>query len=573
MNLDFCFGGKLNRELIPLFNEIAFDIRQEFVDLITDISRGNEDNIDWWVSGPSSRNPFISPLFHYCCCLVLLEKLGSERKRIDGVVTDSRAFLEIVKKASKETETFRHCSFTLKEEGFIAGLKAILSFLHAMLKSMAAWILCRILIESGTGGISKDIVLIDTFVMPGFTKNDRYYPGLLQHLSEKEKDRVFFVPTFYGISLLGIFNAISELKASKSNYLFKERFLNLRDIFFAWLWCLRAYRLKAKVRQTCFHGVNVAPLVKEELRSLKGGSGSATALMNYRFPMRLAMSGIEVRLVIDWFENQVIDKGWNAGFKKYLPKTDLVGYQGFLVTSNYLCMYPSKFEQECGLLPDVVCVTGKGLVNPIKEFCEKLRVDTAPTFRFQHLWQSRVYSPDPQYFTVLFALPIMIGEAANLLTTARDSLEKQSGDVRYWIKKHPATREAKVKEILDPWPSTFQMVQGSFDEIIEKADVLVSTASSVAMETLAKGIPVIIMGSQSGLTQNPIPNSISGDVWCLCYTTDEFLEAVEFYRQRTQEKIAKYAKIGEEIREEYFEPVTPESVRRFLGFSSVPQGN
>ena len=151
---------------------------------------------------------------------------------------------------------------------------------------------------------------------------------------------MFFVATFYGTGLLGIANAILELKKSGANYLFKERFLNLRDILFAWLWWPRAYRLSARIQPTYFHGVDVAPLVKEELGTLSGVAGSAAALMNYRFPMRLARNGIKVRLVIDWFENQVIDKGWNAGFKKYLPETDLIGYQGFFVPPHYLCMYP-----------------------------------------------------------------------------------------------------------------------------------------------------------------------------------------------------------------------------------------
>ena len=85
------------------------------------------------------------------------------------------------------------------------------------------------------------------------------------------------------------------------------------------------------------------------------------------------------------------------------------------------------------------------------------------------------------------------------------------------------------------------------------------------METLAKGIPVIIIGSNHGLTQNPIPETITSDVWRLCYSAEEVKDALEFYRSRGPEKIKEHEEVCREIKEEYFEPVTEEGVRHFLG--------
>ena len=85
------------------------------------------------------------------------------------------------------------------------------------------------------------------------------------------------------------------------------------------------------------------------------------------------------------------------------------------------------------------------------------------------------------------------------------------------------------------------------------------------METLAKGIPVIIIGNSYGLTHNPIPKTITDDIWRLCYSSQEVVEAIQFYQSRTPEKVEEHEKAGRRIREEYFEPVTGGRVRRFLG--------
>lgn len=86
------------------------------------------------------------------------------------------------------------------------------------------------------------------------------------------------------------------------------------------------------------------------------------------------------------------------------------------------------------------------------------------------------------------------------------------------------------------------------------------------METLAKGIPVIVVGNNSGLTHNPIPETITSDIWRLCHTPQAIADAIQFYQTHGAEKIKEHEEAGKRIREEYFEPVTREGVREFLGW-------
>lgn len=111
----------------------------------------------------------------------------------------------------------------------------------------------------------------------------------------------------------------------------------------------------------------------------------------------------------------------------------------------------------------------------------------------------------------------------------------------------------------------FNFMCGDFNDCVEKSNLLVSSASSACMETLAKGIPVIIVGNNSSLTHNPIPETITSDIWRLCYTSQEIVDAIQFYQNRNPEKIKEHEEDGKRIREEYFEPVTRDGVREFLG--------
>jgi hypothetical protein len=209
-------------------------------------------------------------------------------------------------------------------------------------------------------------------------------------------------------------------------------------------------------------------------------------------------------------------------------------------------------------------VIGRELVQTAKEFCPSLDVKVAPAFRFQHVWLKRKYLPEANIFTILVALPNIINEAVHILELIAGGNTKSVG-LRFWIKQHPGTSTDKIKAAYGTtWPEQFEFVSGDFSDYVEKSNLLISAASSTCMETLARGIPVIIVGSRNGLTHNLIPENITDDIWRLCYSSQEVVEAIQFYQDRTLEKIFEHEKIGKKIREDYFEPVTREGIREFL---------
>ena len=565
MKLYLTTDAKIDPEHSVLFNQIAIDIRKPFIDLIESISRQNAKIIDWWVSSPASRNTFASPLFHYCCCIALLQELIRTKERFTEIITDSRAFKKIIedyltKQGVNARVTLSRLPVKRRIKELVRPIYTIFGIpLNHLMLFFAAKLtqsLCKPL-------TSEPLTLIDTFVMSGYIEKDRYYPGLLDALSEKEKHRVWFVPHLYGFRPWQFLRVVKKLRKSDRNFILKDDFLKFRDYWYAWQNYFHIRGLK--IKPSLFCRVDISPLVREELKGFRNVSLSYLPLLNYRFAKRLKQAGINLRLVVDWFENQVIDRGWNAGFRCFFPDIETVGYQGFMAQAHYLCMFPTEVEKDNKVIPHKVAVIGKGLVQSARKFCSDLDVCIAPAFRFQHVCQKRKYFPDEKVYTILVALPIIISEAVYILKLLVCK-SNNGADIRFWIKPHPATSEVQIKAAYGVAKAKqMKFVSGDFKDYVEKSNLLImSSASSTCMETLAKGIPVIIIGNRHGLSHNPIPETITEDIWRMCYSSEEIAEAVRFYQQRTPEKIKEHEEVGKKIREEYFEPVTREGVRRFL---------
>ena len=95
--MDLRYRGKLDPEIAVLFNDIAKQSRGLFTQIVSEISEPIKYNIDWWVEGPASRNPFASPFFHYFCSINLVNKLINNKYDISEIIVDSFALKQILK--------------------------------------------------------------------------------------------------------------------------------------------------------------------------------------------------------------------------------------------------------------------------------------------------------------------------------------------------------------------------------------------------------------------------------------------------------------------------------------------
>ena len=237
----------------------------------------------------------------------------------------------------------------------------------------------------------EKITLIDTFLFNNSFKNgeyiDRYYKNFKQHLSIQELNSVYFIPTFYKIKNYRYI--LKKIKNSNSNFILKESLLYFKDILKCIFFPLNTFRFKLNCDK--YLSFDLKPILKECIYQNLHSVGQVEAFQNFIFAKRLKEKEVKVKLIIDWFENQVIDKGLNMGFRVYYPESKHRGYQVVLDNLFYLCFYPTEQEFKAKVLPKEIFVSGKVFLKVQKQFCNKIRLDIAPAFRYQNLWEEKYF--------------------------------------------------------------------------------------------------------------------------------------------------------------------------------------
>ena len=566
-NLDLSFKGTLRNDVRTTFCSISDELRGPFTQLVNNVSEPLKSNLDWWVESTSSRNSLASPLYHYYCCFHFFDYLVNERIKISEIKVDSRALKKLLQCYCKLHSLDYKVDVTGKTQS--SRLKKLLSACM-LIYNVGKEEYYKLLCAKKTKYLSEDLpkkplTLIDTFIIPGFINKDRYYEGLWQNLTEKQRETTFFVSTLALIPLNDYEKTFKLLRTNPRKFLIKEDYLSLSDIFYSLFHCIRIFFIK--INPIFVFNVDFSPLIREEIFSMRGYVNAFESLLNYRFARKLKKKGVNIRLVVDWFENQVIDKGWNIGFNKFYPETMTKGYRGIVPAYQYLSQWsPTIVEMEGGVLPKQINVIGKKFVEPSKEFAHNINVSVAPAFRFQYLWNDNTNNVESNNYNILVALSIILSESLNILQLLHDTInDGYLNDYKILIKPHPTMEIETIKRgFRRKWPSEFKIVDGEAKDYLKKCSLLISGMSSICLESMALAIPVVVCENPSGLSYNTIPLDVPNELWRSCKTIDEIIQAIEYFENRSTQTIRKHQKLCNQIKKDYFEPVTKESVYRFL---------
>ena len=565
--LDIRFNGKLNSDISLLFNRISHEKRADFNEFVTSISKPNIKNLDWWVQGPASRNTYSSPLFHYYCVLFLINYLIQEKRFLFNVIiVNSLSFKKIVEELLSNSKVNNCVVITKYSVKDVINKIIKKHFLIYFLFVRKCYQLLVVRIIGAQNIPDKPLVLIDTFLAPDYIDNDRWYGSFWDNLSNAQKKEVFFVPTIVLTPFKDIVSLYKRAQLNVRNYIFKENYIMLKDVFFAFGHRRRLKRIK--IDKFLLIGCDLSNLIEEELNNNSDINTVIESILTYRFIDRFNQSGKKVRLAIDWFEGQALDKAWNMGFNNYFPNTKAIGYRPTESFPFYLCAYPIEIEKEAHVIPDIIALQGKGTVFTVKEFLPNLETIVIPSFKSQYVWKSSENILIQSKYIVLITLPISINYSILIidrLVNVCNAIDMKSYKIKFLIKPHPAQSLNKIKNNLPELPNYISLTkEKSFVKLLFSANLLISEASSTCLEAMACGIPVIMMENEEGLTYDPIPTRISEKLYRKVRSQEHLIEALKYFINLSPNKIKEQQILSEAIREDYFEPLTKDGIDRFL---------
>lgn len=562
MKLDFTRTGRLEHAPLVLLNEIAERHRADVVRCIEDLGREHEQDIDWWVSELASRNTFTNPLFTWFCQALLVDRMLDSRAAVNEVTVDAWPLYQVLRDVVRR----RNSSVRVRWAGslrdrFAWRPRVPLSFARAFVE----FVFARVNPPKTPWQPPEAAVLLDVFLydhsFPQGEYEDRYYGGFGGYVDEATWRSMAYWPTFH-TTIRRTWSIIKALRASKRRFILTQDFIHFSDLVYAWLYPIRA--LKHRPAPTCAAAIDVTPMVRAIWRRHLTDPSAIDALLKYRLARRLSQSEVRVRLVVDWFENQGIDKGANLGFRRFHPATVIVGYEGYIIPRHYLGMYPSQREFDSMVLPHSVAVIGRGFVEDRREFCPSIDIRVAPAFRFMGVWKPRTRRSDPAFITILVAPHLSLSNSLDVLRAiAEATAVGLPANARIWMRPHPAAPPlddlARFAGIALP---EHEIATGDFTAVLEQSDVLVSNTSSTCLEALAKGIPVAVIASTNRPLQNPIPRSVPNDLWRVCFGAQEVAAAIR--ELPAEARSSRNDALAYSVREEFVEPVTEAGVVAFL---------
>ena len=576
MKLDLRFNASLPPEVISLFDGVAKSNRHPFNDFIDSISRPLIDNLDWWSENAASRNTYVSPLFHYYCCInLIIVLIEEERLEIEEITVDSRELKNILEQligcyASLKIMVIYSPDFSVTSRRF---LKNFIYYEWLILKRFIQIIFARLTRFTSNDSIHRiqgiPLVLIDTFVTKEFLEKDRWYGSFWDHLKNEQKKEVFFAPTIVNTSLKQIWKIINSLRHSSRNTIIKDDFLSAKDLLFAYLHKKRVKSIVVQSYKLPGTELDISGLAEEDLRNNRDVFSLLESLLTYRFIFKLSTLNVNIRLSIDWFEGHSLDKLWNLAFKEFYPSVKRIGYETFRSFPYYLSTFPTKLEKDAGTIPDVFAVQGEGCVDDIREFLPDIEVITIPAFKYEHVWKKDNNEIGSKGNNILVTFPISVDASVRifeLLITAYNSSKEIREDYKFLIKPHPTnTKEEIIKKTNIKIPKVFEFTEEeSFEKLLDETGILVTEASSTCLEAFACGKVVIIVENPTGLTYDPVPKNIPDCLFERCRDNESLIRAVNKFLGFDEEDLKRNRNKGKEIRQEYFEEVSTEGIKRFL---------
>jgi hypothetical protein len=551
-------------------DEAAGALREPFCRWVDDLSRRYGADRHWWFTAVSERNTLISPFFLSICHLQVAKQL-LQKDPPDLIVAGSWGLVIALRRlaaANGVDARVRGRRYGWGETA-TSGVRGIGTAAYFLVSAVTAHIAAR---RSRAGRGPKGFespprrrVLARTFFHETHLASDgvfrdRYYPGLLEWLSGQDAD-LWVLPSV-AERQRPLVEKYRWMRSSRTQFVIPEDWLRASDYVDALRFSLKSRRWPD--RTPMLAGLDVSALAAAERRRQASGNRYRQACVVSRLPRRLAAAGFEPNLVIDWYENQVTDKGLVLGCRDAFPDAAIKAVQNTCLFENLLHSFPTPVEREQGTLADQIICNGPLAAGLLARSCGD---DTATlvgcSFRYRYLWE-RVAPKQrsPGGLEVLVALPIFTSETAELIALIRDVCLDRA-DTAWYVKPHPDVPITAVQRALGPdVAARVTVVEGSVPDWLDRVDVVITGGTGVAVEAAACGIPVVLNRSRISLNYDPL-------VWfpglaTSCASSGELRAALDRISRLGHDDRAELFRRGREVLRAVFAPVTDDALRQHV---------
>lgn len=562
--------------LIPLLADKverkAKALRRSYIELLGHIG-DRLDSLTWDISRVAEKND--SRLFLNCCHLsIAIDEI--ERKRFPIlIVIEDFSLCESIEDAiikRKLGQVKKLCSRSIM--GRIKDGRAVRTYQY--LKS-AVGFLKRTLRQKTLANkylpVNKDIIFCDNSVfLHTFTNDSCFHPdgefrekyfGKLNSLIRQWGKDLVVIPNI-NFCRMEFVDILKWCGKSKEHFIFIVQFITLLDILKAIFLPLKIAYLK--IGKCIIEDKDVTRLFRKQLSDECRSPFNMEAYMYYCFIKNIAKNNVKIALFVDVYEGHILERAIRRGIKDFMPNCRTVCFAHAAFCSNQLCYFPAKETDSSCLLPSIIFCTGKGYVDVlVNEGVPRNILKISGGFRYEKVIE-KLYSENnivtakkssDRKAKVILALPLSIEDATELFIKGVAAFKDTAFNVV--ICSHPMMSEKYLLSLVGTsLPSNFCFSKKTTDQEIMDCDLILCTATTVSIEGIALGIPVITLKRSCGLTIDPLDWFDSGISYC--NTPLEIRKMAENLLSQSDTERGQLISKGKVVAKRCFEPVDEKHV-------------
>ena len=535
----------------------TYALKGDYIEFIGTLNCQNTDP-DWQLSSVAERNCFISHAFATICTLAAARTLLAGRKDPElliifdtpGIAAHMRRVLDAahpsgMRVGSRLRLILRHLPRAVANRiAFVAlGIyrRLTASVLLGKPDPSAPYAILSFVYDRSFRGGYEDVV----------------FGPLLPWLEKRGLSPVIIPlvipPTPYG-------TAIRQMRDAKRPFMVPEAYEPVGKRTLIALSSL--FNPPPRIPRTLFHDIPVEEILEEDrIHDWAGRRVMESRILGESLG-RIRAQGT-FRVIAYPFENHIWEKAVCSSVRSVFPETFLIGFQHSTIYSTLLNYFIASCESGSPFLPHRIVTSGSRAHELlIHSGYPKGMVRSGGAIRFVRE-EGAANPPKKQEgpFTILVAPTVDRNESVELISRVVDACADLAG-VRIVIRCHPDLPFDRIAPLLEhPLPAN-ALAGGGHTIPLHEAGVLVFSSTSVAMEALAAGVPVIQITTMDPLTGNRFEGIPPSGMLQYARTDAELRQMVD--TMRTADITTEDRARAQDIVRMFFGPVDEEVFSLFL---------
>ncbi len=513
--------GCLNPYQINLLNKINKKNKKEYISLLDKIYLNTNRNKKWILSPLFSRDFVQSNFFSDLNFLGLVDHL-KKNKKIKKVKVKNTYLKKII------LQKYPDLNVTIN---ITTAIKHIFFKYCEIFSNFIKLLLCTLFMITSKNEKRKNffkgkkITLIETFFSKNLIQNnkfkERYNKEAYLRFPKALRKRSFFFPI--NLSILHIKKFLKITKKDKIKFIHPLDFLKTED-YIESIFLIPSLK-SIKNEPLFFKKFEISKLVKLYNFFSFFNYSTFLANLNFNFLKRLKENNIKIDLILDWYENQIIDKGISMGKNEFFKDSKIKGHMGFLNDfRNIHYYYPTKLEHKLRCVPEEVLLINKNIYRQFFKNNRYIKYKIVPSSRNQEIFSiNKIKTKKKNNKRILLFILSANQQESNfifkLIENVHHKFDLSKNEIR--IKTHPNT---KLNYFIKKCKNIEISNKSIYEEILN-SEIVIGGGTTATIEAQILNKKIILVGNNSEIMLNPLMIHDKKSVK-ICYDTKTLLKNI-----------------------------------------------